>query len=381
MGGNPWIRSTDERMNGRAAPGESVPPCGTPVWGREEGAAITFEEIAKELGVSKSTVSRALSGKGRIGEETRVRIRAYAKEKGVWQEETHRKRHVGTGNLAAVIPADAYTTSFPFFQESLLGISEVAGMMKYHVMLVTGASSDISGLSELVESGKVDGAILMRSIQGDRMLQYLSERDFPTALIGTCEYDNILQVDTDNRASAASLCSLLIGQGYRRFAFLMGDMSYRVNGQRLQGCMDALDRYGVAREQQLTYHNFINMELLDSIISDVIGKKAECVICGDDVICTRLMSRMQAEGYRIPKDISIASLYNSVNLECFSPAVTAINVSARQLGNETAKQLIRRLKEGAGDIGPGDKTERENNRIALNYEILVRKSTGRIYRL
>ena len=59
-------------------------------------------------------------------------------------------------------------------------------MMKYHVMLVTGASNDISGLTELVESGKVDGAILMRSTQGDRMLQYLSDRNFPTALIGTC---------------------------------------------------------------------------------------------------------------------------------------------------------------------------------------------------
>ena len=58
---------------------------------------------------------------------------------------------MGTGNLAAVIPADAYTTGFPFFQESLLGISEVAGMLKYHVMLVTGVANDISGLAELVE--------------------------------------------------------------------------------------------------------------------------------------------------------------------------------------------------------------------------------------
>lgn len=356
--------------------------CGMPFFRREGETAITFEEIAKELGVSKSTVSRALSGKGRIGEETRVRIRAYAQERGIWQEEMHQERPVGTGNLAAVIPADAYTTGFPFFQESLLGISEVAGMLKYHVMLVTGASDDISGLAELVEGGKVDGVILMRSMQGDRLLQYLSDRNFPAALIGTCEYDNILQVDTDNRASAASLCALLIGQGYRRFAFIMGNMSYQVNARRLQGCMDALDRYGLPREQQLIYNNFINLELLDSIISDVIGKKAECIICGDDVICTRLMSRMQAEGYRIPKDISIASLYNSVNLECFSPAVTAINVSARQLGNETAKQLIRRLEEEPFKIGAGGgKTERENNRIALNYEILVRKSTGRIYRL
>ena len=317
------------------------------------GGAITLEEMAIELGVSKSTVSRALSGKGRIGEETRLKIRAYAQEKGIWKETKPEKRSIGTGNLAVVIPADVYTIGYPFFQESLLGISEVAGMLKYHVMLVTGASNDITGLEELVGNGKVDGTILMRSMQGDRMLQYLSERSFPTALIGTCEYDNILQVDTDNRASAASLCSLLISQGYRRFAFILGSMSYLVNERRLKGCMDALDRYGIPMEQQLFYNNFVNMEILDSIISDVIGKRAECIICGDDVICTRLMSRMQAEGYRIPKDISIASLYNSVNLECFSPAVTAVNISARQLGNETAKRLIAWLEETPGAAGRG----------------------------
>ena len=77
---------------------------------------------------------------------------------------------MGTGNLAAVIPADAYTAGFPFFQESLLGISEVAGMLKYHVMLVTGVANDISGLAELVEGEKVDGAVLLRSIEGDRLL-------------------------------------------------------------------------------------------------------------------------------------------------------------------------------------------------------------------
>ena len=62
---------------------------------------------------------------------------------------------------------------------------------------------------------------------------------------------------------------------------------------------------------------------------------------------------MQAEGYRIPKDISIASLHNSVNLECFSPAVTAVNISARQLGNETAKRLIAWLEETPGAAGRG----------------------------
>ena len=51
------------------------------------------------------------------------------------------------------------------------------------------------------------------------------------------------------------------------------------------------------------------------------------MICGDDVICSRMMSRLQAEGYRIPLDIGIASLYNGATLDCFTPAVTAVNIS------------------------------------------------------
>ena len=85
---------------------------------------MTIEEIANELGVSKSTVSRALSGKGRIGKATIERIQAYVaahdnlpnqyEEKKAKEE----RKMAKTGNIGVVIPADAYTTSIPFFQES-----------------------------------------------------------------------------------------------------------------------------------------------------------------------------------------------------------------------------------------------------------------------
>ena len=56
------------------------------------------------------------------------------------------------------------------------------------------------------------------------------------------------------------------------------------------------------------------------------------------------MSRLQAEGYRIPKDVAIASLYNSTNLDCYSPAVTAVSVAASQMGGTAVRQLIQRLR-------------------------------------
>ena len=94
---------------------------------------MTLEEIAKEIGVSKSTVSRALSGKGRIGETTRNRILEVAK-RGEEREEMARTRTV-THNIGVVLPSDVYYGSGVYFQNCLLGVCESASMLGYNVLI------------------------------------------------------------------------------------------------------------------------------------------------------------------------------------------------------------------------------------------------------
>lgn len=329
---------------------------------------MTVEEMAKQLGVSKSTVSRALSGKGRISEETRERIRTFARAAGGWKENGVAPLQKATGNIAVVIPTDAYSNSIPFFQECLLGVSEAAMLTGYQAMITIGSVNDCSAVAALVEKSKVDGVVLLRSVDGDRTLKYLIETGFPTGLAGCCEHEEVIQVDTDNRAAAEKMVSLLIGQGYRRFAMVLGEMVYYVNRSRSQGCYAAMEKLGLNHDMMAFYPNFTNMELMDSIIDDMMAKRIECIICGDDVICTRLMSRLQAEGYRIPHDISIVSLYNSDTLECFSPAVTALNISARKVGYTLGKQLIAKLQG-----------EEYVQKTTLGFELLLRKSIGKMY--
>ena len=216
-----------------------------------------------------------------------------------------------------------------------------------------------------MESNRVDGMLLTRALEDDRALQYLSQANFPTALTGTCRYDNIIQVDTDNEGAAEKMTTLLIGKGFRRFAFLVKDMSYNVDRKRHEGFCRALIKNGISEKDQLFYNGSIRMEFLDAIIENIISKKVECIICGDDEICTMVMSRLQAEGYRIPKDVAIASLYNSTNLDCYSPAVTAVSVAASQMGGTAVRQLIQRLR--------GENYEKKT---MLDYDILFRKSTN-----
>jgi len=326
---------------------------------------MTLDEMARELGVSKSTVSRALSGKGRIGNETRKRIMDFAKRQ---ENRTDYGTEIRTPtkNLGVILPADVYLNGGPYFQECILGICETSTLMDYDVLITSSTANDLSGIRSLVEKAKVDGIILTRSLSDDRAVQYLTKVDFPVGLTGICDED-IIQVDTDNEGAAESLTSLLIGRGYRKFALIIDTMDYRVNRSRNGGFCRALLKNGLSPEKQLVYAGMLNPDLVDSLINNIISQKVECIICGDDVICTRIMSSLQSQGYRIPRDVAVASLYNSPNLDCFTPSVTAVNVSARQVGNMIARQMISFL------------TGKDyQKKTMVDFEILMRKSTSGI---
>ncbi len=325
---------------------------------------MTIEDMARELGVSKSTISRALSGKGRIGNETKEKICEYAEKHGFTPRAGRNRNVTKTCNIAVVLPGDAYITCSPFFQEGLLGVCEAANQMDYNIVVTTSTGSDISRIKYLVENAKVDGVILTREMENDKAIKYLTEMNIPTGIMGIVPNDKVLQVGCDNRAAAENLTSMLLSSGYRKFAVLLETTAFRVNRRRLEGIMEAWEKAGISKEQQLVYNVHDQMEFLDNLIVEIMNKKVECIICGDDVICTKVISKLQADGYRIPKNISIASLYNSSNLNCFSPAVTTVNVSAKAIGNIAAKQLINCLN--------GNEYQQK---IYVDYEILFRKST------
>lgn len=325
---------------------------------------MTLDEIANELGVSKSTVSRALSGKGRIGKETSERILTFVQEHG-GEKCKKESGQIVTHNIGVVLPADVYYGGGAYFQSCLLGICEAASMYGYNVLITTGKIHDILEIQSLVENHKVDGIILTRGVEDDKALQYLVEKNFPTGVTGICNYEEVIQVDTDNQGAAEKMTSMLIAKGFRKFALLVKDMNFIVDKERHDGFCKALLKNGLSEKNQLFINGSIKMEFLNSIIANIIAQKVECIICGDDEICTMIMSRLQAEGYRIPKDIAIASLYNSSNLECYSPAVTAVSVAATQMGNIVGKQLIQYLM--------GKQYEKKN---IVDYDILFRKSTN-----
>ena len=320
------------------------------------------EDIARELGLSKSTVSRALSGKGRIGRETVTRIRNFVREQELNIEEN--RTDAPTRTLGVVFPNDIYLNGNPYFLECLLGICETTALLDYTTMITVSMAHNISSIQKIVEQKKVDGILLTSSLEDDKALQYLLKAKCPVGLTGLCEYDEVIQVDIDNEGAAENLLSMLIGKGFRRFAMVMDDLSIHVNRRRYNGFCSAILKNGLRKENQAFYIGKVRKDLCDSVIQDMMDKNIECVVCGDDILCSSLMSRLQAKGYSIPGDIAVASLYNSSALDSFMPQVTVVNCSARTVGNVIGKQMIQFLQG-----------REYQKKTMIDYEILMRKST------
>lgn len=327
---------------------------------------MTIEQMAEKLGVSKSTVSRALSGKGRIGKETRERVLELAQT----EERKPKKIPEKTGNIAVVLPTDAYRTGGEYFHECLIGICEEASSRDYDVMITDTAGSNYSGVERLIRKKKIDGVILTRTMEHDRMIEWLADIQFPVAVTGSIQNENdfVIQVDIDNGHASEDLTNYLISKGYRNFAIVLDYMEYTVNKQRYDGFCRALYKRGLSYEWSPLEFGITKYGIIQNLVRDLMARRIDCVVCGDDIICTSLLSAFLAEGYRIPRDIGIASLYNSRNLSCFSPAVTTVNVQTAKVGRMVCNQLLNSLE-----------SKEYQKKSHVDYELLVRKSTDRVF--
>lgn len=319
-------------------------------------------EVAKALGVSKTTVSRAISGKGRIGEETREQILRYMKEMEA-EEDTN---IVSTRNLGVALPADDYINANTYFSECLYGICEAAAYFNYNVLIVKAMENNISEIVNVVEDRKVDAMILPRCMENDKAIRYLVGKDFPVGLAGQCGEDQVIQVDIDNEGATEDIMTMMINRGFKRFSLVLEDITNLVNRKRQEGFCKALFKCGIKENKQYVYKEKIPEEALEIIMHDILSNKTDCIVCGDDELCTKVLLWLLGEGYRIPTDVAIFALYNSPILNLMRPSVTAVDVPARVVGLELGKQMCNYLQG-----------KEYKAKTIMDYKIQIKKSTGK----
>ena len=332
---------------------------------QEENKTLTIADIADALGVSKTTVSRAISGKGRIGSETRERVLKYIDAhnytpnviaKSLAQNKTY--------NLAVVMPGDYELIDLPFFQNCIMGIQEIASSFDYDMLLTVCNNADVTKLERIVRNRKVDGVILLRSFMDDVQVEYLQEKNVPFVITGSSNYKGVVQVDNDHRAACRELTSILLMKRMKKIALIGGNEEHVVTQSRLMGFKDAFADSGTAVDESLIYMNLDNPVLLDGKLDDIINREVDCIVCMDDAICMEVLYKLRREGISVPDQIRVASFYNSSMLETHDPSITSLDFDAKELGMLVCRTLL--------DMIEGQKVQKKT---LLGYEVCLREST------
>lgn len=331
-----------------------------------ENDRLSISEIARELGMSASTVSRAISGRGRVGEATKTRVLEYIAESG-------REPHIRisgfsdkkTMNICVTVPGEGDYAELPYFIRMIMTLYDFFVIRDINVILIKTRSDDISALRDIIRRHKVDGVILTRVLENMADILYLKEKQVPFVVTGNCRDESVYQVDVDQRGGCHDLVDNLVKMGIRRTALLCGDLRQMVSQDRRDGYLAALRENNIPIERHLIAENAADRNVLEKVVLDILKEQVECIICSDDSICLSLLDYFREIGVVVPRDMRVASFYNSMVLNEYHPAITSLDFDIREMGKAAGNMLLRLLE--------GLPCERKK---ILGYKLLIKESTN-----
>ncbi|MEN6596081.1 MAG: LacI family DNA-binding transcriptional regulator [Clostridiaceae bacterium] len=303
---------------------------------------LVLNDLASELGLSKSTVSRAISGNGRVSGETRKRVLEYAESHGFTPNSIASSlARSCTNNIGVVIPSEAFYNEIPFFQECLMGVCEAASKRNYDVLIATIAEGDISVLKRIVSNRKVDGILLTRSLVVDYPADFLKAAHVPFVTVGTSNDPGIVQVDTDTVAACRTLTKQILQFCTTRAALILGSLDYIVNKDRLEGFSLAFQDAGRELDLSLVFSSVTGGKSVKEACVQAAANGAKCIICGDDFICAKVVEQLIASGIT---EIRVSSFYNSDIIRNLPFVGSVVSVDVRSYGIAAGETLIRLLE-------------------------------------
>lgn len=329
---------------------------------------LTIDDIARDLGVSKTTVSRAISGKGRISEATRTKVTEYiqkcnyrpsAAAKGLAESRTY--------NLALVLPKSFIQLDLPYIRQSMNAICEEAFIWDYNILICLSTDAYPDSLLRTLDNRKVDGVILSRTVENDALVDVLTTRGIPFATIGSlpphARGRAAVEADHDQFGGCYAFSKSILQNSAEKIGILGNDMRYIVNQSRLAGFNKAVDELKFPRQNIYLRTELGSRKVCTAAVEELLSLGVRRFLAMDDDVCLSALDALENAGLRVPEDVKIASLFDSAKLSNHRRQVSALRFDAAELGQIACRELLRCLRDETYDPKP-----------ILGYRIIARGS-------
>jgi LacI family transcriptional regulator/LacI family repressor for deo operon, udp, cdd, tsx, nupC, and nupG len=316
----------------------------------DKTAPLTMKDIARELGVSVATVSRALKDSPRISPERRSMIQEYARKHNftpnVIAESLRYARVQPMKVIGVIIPE---FTHF-YFSSVLAGIEEEASSRGYRVM-VAQSNEQYEREVRICQSfyeNKVCGIIVSQAkdtLQYDHFLK-LQDAGLPLVFYDRiCTGVDASRVVVDDYMGAFNAVNYLIETGCTRIAFYGSAMNMQISKNRFNGYKDAILKHGLKFDPSLTYI-CDNRDDAEAITQEVLNKDVppNGFFAINDDTAIGILYTAKRMGFRVPEDISICGFTNGQRAIACDPMLTTVEQRGKRVGEEAASILIDKVE-------------------------------------
>jgi DNA-binding LacI/PurR family transcriptional regulator len=309
--------------------------------------AVTIADVARRAGVSRSTVSYALSGKRSISSATRSRIDEAIAFLGFTANAGARALATSQTMVIGLLTQFHQDEFAPAMLQYVLPVSDTARELGYDILLVTEQDAT-AALRRVTSSGMVDGVVLLDVIYEDPRLDMMRAAKQPGALVGLPKHTEGLDVfDLDFGESARMLVDHLSELGHREIVVISPPKHVFERGGAYgwrfrDAALERGARYGLHIH---SYYGESQQPAIGQRINAILDARpnATALIVHNDAMIAALPLVLAARGIRVPDDLSVVSLYSKDFGNAFSLPYTAVESSPDQLGQQAVRKLVQRI--------------------------------------
>lgn len=332
---------------------------------------ITIVDIAKELNISKSTVSRALTDNPNINKATKKKVLNLAKKLDYQKNMLAISLITNKSNTIGIIVPDFITSYFP---NVIIGAQNVASKSGYNVIISQSNESFYTEVknANVMLANQVDGILVSvtRETKTFDHLKVFQRKGIPIVFFNRiCEDMIVPKVIVDDYEGAFSAVEHLITIGKKRIAHFAGPRSLSISNKRLNGYNDALVKHGISIDQDLIIHAENNGNDIQDQISKLLKltKPCDAIFAFNDPTAVEIIKALKKLNINIPKDMAVVGFSNDYVSEIIEPSLTTVAQPVKQIGETAAQLLIDQINRDVKDWKAVTKV--------LKTTLIVRNST------
>ena len=323
---------------------------------------VTITQIAAALGITPSTVSRALSGSPRVKEETRLAIEQKAAELGYERNIMASNLRKGRSDIVGVVVPRIHRE---FFSNVIGGAESLLNEAGYSVLICQTHErfeDEVKALRTL-RNNRVAGVLLSHAIGSSDSAHI---RDILGGDIPLVQFDRVCsdlpgaKVVSNNFQGAYEATAHLVAQGYRRIGTLAGYMSSEAYEQRLVGWRQALLDIGRSAGEEIVFYDTSVPETGREAAMKALSAGCDALYCAGDFSALGAIEALRSSGVRIPQDFGIVGTANESFTALMTPSMSSLALNPYEMGRRAAEAFLN------GDDGT----------IVVPMELKIRESSN-----